>query len=301
MRTLFILITMIGVGDLAIAQDQLLIDLSYYGDIMVNAYEARHRVRAKVEFDQLIDTYVNEGHYKSDDWEAIEPYTRLQESEDESLVIVTYQVNTGDYPYEYGGYVIHNEKITKLKHTSKLDPDSQYQEYSAEDWYGALYYNLLPIQGNNMSYLIFGYHYGKEFDKTKLIDVITFSDDGSITFGKEIFITRAEEGRDDIKQRFLLEYSSDTNATLNYNESIDMIVFDHLMPRMGQQAGQGNTYVPDGTYEGYLFDRGSYVYVEKIFDHIYDEAPRPEPVFNSGKGGKRDIMGNEKRSTKSRN
>ncbi len=300
MRTLTILLSLFIVGDVLQAQDQLLDDIAYYGDVMVNAYEAKHRVRAKVEFDLLIDRYVTEGYYKTDDWAAVEPYTRQQESEDESLFIITYQVNTGVYPYTYGGYVIHEGNITQLRHESTLDLDSQYQSYGAEDWYGALYYNLLPIKGNPQSYLLFGYQHAKEFDKAKFIDVITVQD-GDITFGKEIFITRVEDGRDDIKQRFILEYSSDTNASLNYNESIDMIIFDHLMPRMGQQAGQGSTYVPDGTYEGYKYEKGSYVYVEKIFDHIYDEAPRPEPVFNNGTGNKKDILGKEKRATKSRN
>jgi len=300
MRRIFIVIATVLLSIQSDAQDQLLDDLSYYGDVMVNAYEAKHRIRAKAEFDVLIDRYVTEGHYKTDDWAALEPYSRQQESEDESLFIITYQVNTGVYPYVYGGYVIHNEQVTKLNHESVLDPDSQYQAYGAEDWYGALYYNLLPIKGNPNSYLLFGYQYTKEFDKTKLIDVITLDANG-ITFGKEIFITRADEGRDDVKQRFILEYSSDTNASLNYNESIDMIIFDHLMPRMGQQAGQGNTYVPDGTYEGYQFEKGSFVYVEKIFDHIYEEAPRPEPVLNNQGGSKKDIMGKEKRTSKSRN
>jgi hypothetical protein len=279
-------------SNISFGQSELFDDLSYYGDIMVNAFDAKHRVRAKQQFEVLIDDYITQGKYAEDDWAAVEEYTRMVVNDDESTVILTYQVDEGVHPWYYGGYIIVDDKATKLNQNATLDGDSAYQSYSAEDWYGALYYNMLPIKGNKDSYLLFGYQFSKEFEKTKLIEVLTIDDQG-ISFGKDLFITRVEDGRDDIKQRFLLEYSSDTNVSLNYNESIDMIIFDHTMPRMGQQAGQGNTFVPDGTYEGYQFDKGSFVYVEKIFDHIYESAPRPEPVLNSSKGG-RDIIGRSK-------
>lgn len=274
-------------------QDQMLDDLSYYGDVMVNAFEAKHRVRAKAKFEPLFDQYITQGKYKTDDWKAVEAYTRIVRNEDDSVVFITYQVNEGQYPWTYGGFVLTNGTVTKLNHESILDEDSEYRSYSSEDWYGALYYNMMPIKGNPDSYLLFGYQYSDEFDKSKFIDVVTLDEDG-MTFGKELFITRVVEGRDDIKQRVLLSYSSDTNVSFNYNESIDMIIFDHLMPRMGQQLGQGQTYVPDGTYEGYQYEKGSFVYVEKIFDHIYEEAPRPNPVFDDSKKNK-DIHGRNRK------
>lgn len=292
MRIFLLLLLCIISMQISTAQESLNSDLSYYGDIMVNAYEPKHRTRAKIEFEKLLLTYLTERKFKSDNWQSVQAYTRIQKSSNKEVIIVTYQVDEGAYPYSYGGYVITDNQVIELNQQSDLNTDSEYQTYTDADWYGALYYNMLPIKGQKNSYLLFGYQYSQEFDKTKLIDIITVGDDG-VTFGKELFITRVQDGRDDIKQRFLLQYSSDSNASLNYNDSIDMIIFDHLMPRMGQQAGQGNTFVPDGTYEGYHFQDGSFVYVDKIFDHIYESAPRPEPVLNSSKSNK-DILGRDK-------
>ena len=60
-----------------------------------------------------------------------------------------------------------------------------------------------------------------------------------------------------------------------------MIVHDHLEYIMGLQAGQGPTFIPDGTYEGYYYKNSKWMYKEKMFDHMYEEdnPPRPKPVF----------------------
>ena len=46
---------------------------------------------------------------------------------------------------------------------------------------------------------------------------------------------------------------------------MQLIVHDHLIRRMGRIAGQGPVNLPDGSYEGYMFDNGKWMYKEKLF------------------------------------
>jgi len=79
---------------------------------------------------------------------------------------------------------------------------------------------------------------------------------------------------------------------LNIDESLKAIIFDHLVVMKGQLPGQGLTYVPDGTYEGYKLEKGLWVYVPKMFHGVLDKAPRPEPKLDGRKGI--DIFGKKK-------
>ncbi len=289
MKSLFHIVSLCIVCSTGFSQETLN-DLKFYGDVMINAFESEHRARAGERFESLIDTYITEKLYQNDSWSSIKNYTRLVANKDSSVILLTWQKDIGSHPLSYGGYALINDKAIPLTQSSLLDRDAEYMQYGHSDWYGALYYNMRPLKGDKSSYLLFGYQQNGKFDKTKVADVLIVKEE-SIQFGGEHFVTENPESRDDIKSRKLLTYSSDTNASFNYNEALDMIIFDHLMPRMGQQESQGSTYVPDGTYEGYEWKNGRFVYQAKIFDHIYESAPRPEAILDNDK---KDILGRSK-------
>ena len=76
-----------------------------------------------------------------------------------------------------------------------------------------------------------------------------------------------------------------------------MIVFDHLIPRMGRLPGQGQTMLPDGSYVGYKWDGEYFNYIEKIYHETQAEAPFPSPILGSDN---RNIMGQNKKTSKKR-
>ena len=63
---------------------------------------------------------------------------------------------------------------------------------------------------------------------------------------------------------------------------------DHLINRMGRIPGQGETWLSDGSYEGYKWDGSMWVYDEKVFEQITEEGnyPRPVPVLDMRKEGR---------------
>ena len=84
----------------------------------------------------------------------------------------------------------------------------------------------------------------------------------------------------------------DINAAHDLNEALGVIVFDHLIPIAGRH-GEGETLVPDGSYEAFRIGKGKLEYIPMLEFQPQLEAPRPSPVLDQ-KG--KDIIGRTKKN-----
>lgn len=206
-------------------------------------------------------------------------------------------VDVDDYRY-YGAIQMNSGKLQlfPLIDRSAEVTSEEYDLLTPEKWYGAVYYNLKQFdtaEGNK--YLLFGYDGFSFFHKRKVVDVLSFKN-GKPEFGAPVFVQRDSLGNEiAVRNRLLSEYSAEASFKLNYDENWGLIIFDHLI-MMGGNSGQGPGMVPDGTYEGYKLENGKWVWVEKFWNEVMDEAPRPEPVLDA-RGGQ-DVFGKEKRKKK---
>lgn len=250
-------------------------ELLYHGDAMINTLEPTSRIRAAAQFDKYFRMYLDDKTQVTDT--EFLKFTKHLVAPDEKFTLITWQVQRDSFQYDFSGYLITSEdKIFELKRTGKLDPEAAYQTSTNEDWYGCLYYSIKKLENNK--YLLFGKDPSSQYDNQKLIDPITINEN-EIVFGHPIIEDKESLGT--FLNRLVISYSSDASVNLNYNKGLDVIIQDHLEARIGLQAGQGATYVPDGTYEGYYLEDGKWLYKEKLYDHVYEDAPRPKPVFNS--------------------
>ncbi len=120
------------------------------------------------------------------------------------------------------------------------DPVRTDTTYNEKDWYGALYYDLRPLKKENKgSWMILGIDYGNPSVTKKIIDVLTFTREGGLIFGKKWFA----EG-DAVKFREVLEYSHTAVISLRFI-SDKKIVFDHLVPIDPAMKGNREFYAPD--------------------------------------------------------
>lgn len=264
--------------------DTLAQDVVYYSDIVANAQLNNSKIKANSYLVNSIELFLNaEGSFDymfdSDVWLS------MKSPVDNSFKIITWQLRKTEDEVIYFGYIQMKDGTTiMLNDKSEGMDDVAYSMLDNEYWYGALYYNMLEQKDASGSpyYILFGYHEKDKFSNTKLAEVLYF-DDGNPVFGKEVFSKEDEGGRADKVNRLILEYSADANVTLNYNPGLGMIVYDHLISRMGNMPGQGPTMLPDGSYCGYQLSEGEWIYVDKLFDQISETAPRPKPVIG-GKG-----------------
>jgi hypothetical protein len=133
---------------------------------------------------------------------------------------------------------------------------------TADHWYGALYYNIVPvIKGNKTLYTIFAYNGNDASTNRKLLDVFYFKGK-SMRIGYPLF--QEAPGSQHLLRRVFFEYSEKAIMSLRLNDNLGAIVFDHLMPETPQLEGIYDYYIPDMTYDGYKWENGIWVYVEDI-------------------------------------
>lgn len=126
--------------------------------------------------------------------------------------------------------------------------------YDASNWYGALYYDIRPCpDGKNTSWVVLGLSYGNSDISRKIIDVISFENQGPV-FGRKIF-----RHSEIMKYRQVFEYSSLGSMTLRFS-SDSTIVFDHLVPVSGSQETGKLYYGSDFSYDSYVFSEGKWIF-----------------------------------------
>ncbi|MBK7873868.1 MAG: hypothetical protein IPJ74_26050 [Saprospiraceae bacterium] len=227
------------------------------------------------------------------------PFERLktvsiQYPQDSSFRIFTWQLYVDKDDYRYYGAIQMNTpelKLYPLIDRSALVTNVEQSELTPDNWYGSLYYTLKECKGpNGKYYLLFGFDGYEFFRKRKIVDVLTFKD-GKPVFGAPVFVHQ-EKGKPSItKKRLFLEYSAETSVRLNYDEALELLIFDHLIPMEGTH-GQGPVMVPDGSYEGYEYEKGLWKYQTMVLHQVMEEAPRPYPILDEreknilGKKGK---------------
>ena len=235
----------------------------------------------------------NSFEYKFSDVQSIS----IQYPADSSFRIFTWQLYVDTDDYRYYGAIQMNEPELKLFPLVDRSHEVQEEEYEIlpnRKWFGALYYNIKQFDTpKGRKYLLFGFDGYAFFNKRKLVDVLTFQN-GEPVFGAPVFVTYdLKTGQEYVKNRIVKTYSAEAAFKLNYDLVHEVILFDHLQ-LLGGSAGQGPSWVPDGTYEGYRFDKGYWYHVPKMFDQVLEDgqAPRDFPILDSRKG--QGIMGKGK-------
>jgi hypothetical protein len=212
----------------------------------------------------------------------------IQYPADSTFRILTWQLYVDKDTYRYYGAIQMNSNelqlIPLVDRSFEIEDDLENTELSADRWYGTVYYNLHSVtQGDQTYHLLFGYDGYEFFRKRKVVDVLRIVD-GKAVFGAPVFIKEDRDGNISSKQRLVFEYSAAASVSCNYDPALNLLMFDHLTT-VGGEYGEGPVQIPDGTYEAYELLNGKWMYVEKVFNTILDEAPRPNPVLK-GRSGK---------------
>lgn len=268
--------------------------VSYYCDVMANAFESRHRLKAMDEFNKQFLAVLEEPGSFAYPFDSLKWISKLV-SDDNKFRVFSWEVKISPDEYRYFGFIqMQDGKLFSLTDKFKLAEDLADSEYSQDNWLGCVYYNVLTVdEGRNQKYyLLFGMNKVNRYENTKLVEPLFFTSEGDMFFGKPVFEKTNKEGQKTSLHRLLFSYSSDARVTVNFNPGMNMIMADHLIARMGRQAGQAQALVPDGSYIGYEKHGSIWKYIDKIATEVLETAPRPKPVLDERKGKK--IFGNKK-------
>jgi hypothetical protein len=229
------------------------------------------------------------------------PFSRLKSLSilappDSSFRIFTWQLFVNDSTYRYYGAIQMNRRELQLfpliDRSFEFNTFPTAERLTADKWYGALYYNLRQFDTpKGRHYLLTGYDAFEFFDKRKVLEVLSFDPQGVPVFGADVFDMTAQP-MPIIPLRHHIEYSAEANCKLNWDELYQMILFDHLLT-VPSPFGRDFTHVPDGSYDGFKWEKGRWKFVSKVFNDVMTEEFRPEPIPETQKG--KNIAGKPKK------
>jgi len=229
---------------------------------------------------------INNSFYYSLD--SIETISKIYPP-DSSFRIFTWQLVLPKGHFRYYGVIQMRSSKLKMYPLFDLSDTMQYQTQQItgnNNWYGALYYNIIQQQIDKKPvYTLFGYEAADYITRRKVIEILNFDKTGMPRFGAPLFQFKYDSTHIkllDTMSRFFIEYKYSAPTVLNYDAAMQMIVFDHVAPPNEKAKGATFTYVPDGTYEGFVWLKDHWQWVEKVFTFSIgenDNPPIPQPLF----------------------
>ena len=185
--------------------------------------------------------------------------------EDQSFKMFGWNIPNNNLSNQYYCFVLVNKKEGKENTVIELVQDTSskieatQQFFSETNWYGALYYQLIPIsKKNKKTYIILGWDGNNALSTKKVIETITVSKKG-VKFGSPIFFKDKK-----FQKRVSLEFGKESNVLLRYYPEFKSIIFNHLVPLKPSMEGNKNFYAPDLTFDGYVFDGKKWIFKENI-------------------------------------
>ncbi len=260
---------------------------------------AENRIKAATTFKEELKTTLASDNSFNHPFYDLETVSILYPT-DSTFRIFTWQLYVDKNDYRYGGIVqMNNEKndlfVLQDESTAIATYDLEYDVLGANDWYGAIYFNLKEYDSKEgKKYLLFGFDGFEFFNKRKVVEALYFDESGQPQFGAPAFAKTAEGYEASTKNRLYIEYSAEVAARLNYDPNLEMVILDNMVSMKSPYKGVGNVNIPDGSYEGYQLNNGVWEYVEKVFHQVSARPPAPRRVFNDkapkdifGKAGKK--------------
>ncbi len=202
------------------------------------------------------------------------------DSPDGLMRIINWNIEQDNFSQEYTCFVIHYDKrkkqqyVTELKDISFGMPMQPTEIITSDNWYGALYYKIIPVKkGSRTLYTVLGWDYFSEMSQMKLIDVIYFTGK-TVKLGSPIF----KQGKTTLKRVFF-EHSKKTGMSLRYEEDRKRIIFDHLSPESPSMKNFRAFYVPDLSYDAFIFEKGKWILKEDVIGVNKSDNKKKQTVY----------------------
>lgn len=206
---------------------------------------------------------------------------------DTSFRIFTWNLQYDDYYCRQKGAIQMRTgngtmKIFPLRDVSEFTDDPLDSIRSNMNWIGAVYYNIIKTQykGKNY-YTLFGIDNNSAMSSMKWMEVLSFNEKQQPQFGLPVFSYQNDSLPKPAKYRINLEFKKDTRVLMNYIDELGMILVDHLISEDNDDEHRW-TYVPDGDQEGFKWENGKWMHIDKVFTFKLQDgqAPVGDPLLD---------------------
>lgn len=253
--------------------------LKLFSNKMINDQEASDRFRADSNFVRGLVRALkikNSFYYPFDSLHTVS----LLYAPDSTFRIFTWQLKKDEYVYLQKGAIQMNTVDGELK----LFPLFDFSMYTSkpadsvrtkDNWIGAIYYKMVMKENNGKKYYtLLGFDDYTISSNKKWMEVLTFNNRQEPVFGGPFISFKEDSVPKPVQARFNIEYKKEANTVFNYDPNLDMIVYDHLISET-DEADKKNTYIPDGSYEGFKWKNGQWVHVDRVFDFKLEDGQFP--------------------------
>lgn len=207
---------------------------------------------------------------------------------DSTFRIFTWIISFNDYYSRQKGAI----QMRTADGSLKLFPLRDISEFTTQpldsvrtknNWIGAMYYNMIETKHQDKSYYtLFGFDNNSAMSSMKWIEVLTFNQKREPVFGGPFFTYQNDSIPKPPQFRFNIEFKKGARVLVDYIPDMQMILVDHLVSENDDPEHQW-TYVPDGDQEGFKWENGKWLHVDKVFTlKLKDgEAPVGEPILDN--------------------
>ncbi len=267
LRTI-VFISLITFATQAIAQDTILSNRESNLVMLLNDLRSAKDDVEKEEKNALFYAYFLESLTDKDAYSY--PFSQLKsvgviDSPDGLVRIINWNIEQDDETQKYYGFVLKKDErkdeilVIELFDNSAELPLRPEEILTADNWYGALYYKIIPVEkGSKTAYTLLGWDGNSSSSNVKLIDVMYFSGT-QLKFGSPIF-----KVKDQILKRVFYEHSERAVMTLRYEAEYKRIIFDHLSPESPNLVGFYAYYIPDLSYDAFILDGTKWLLKEDV-------------------------------------
>lgn len=259
----------------------------------------------------------------------IYPFSQLNrisnlKSSDDMFRIFTWAIISQDGSYDHFGFVQSKNESTGEYEVYKLNDKSEelfnpeYDKCDNENWFGAVYFELLTHKHDNRTfYTVLGVDGNNIYTKRKVIEPIVFRPrSGKPEFGATCFYRQKD------KRRYVFEYNAEARFFMKWDSQYYedkfrrekpsflssifrrkkiqkrnqhreppiikeyMIVYEILEPMFEGLEGKTQFYVSSGYVNGLKFERGRWRLIENVLprneeqEELLRTKPKPVKLYN---------------------
>jgi len=253
--------------------------LKRFADSMINGVDPSIRFRADSNFVRGLVRSLKTPYSFYYPFDSLETISRLY-SPDSTFRIFTWQMKKDEYVYLQKGAIQMNTpdgslKLFPLFDASMFTPKPMDSVRSNNNWIGAIYYRIVLKEYNGKKYYtLLGFDDFNVSSNKKWMEVLTFNNAGQPVFGGPVISFKEDSVKRPVQSRFSIEYKKEANTVFNYNPEMDLIIYDHLISETDEPKKK-DTYIPDGDYEGFKWQNGQWVHVDKVFNFTLKDGQFP--------------------------
>lgn len=253
--------------------------LKKYAFDIVNGKEAAERFRADSNFTKMLVRALQQPYSFNYPFDSLQTISHLY-APDSSFRIFTWQVVRDEKVFRRHGAIQMKTSDGSLKLFPLLDKTTLTEDINNavttnENWIGAIYYQVIEnIFNGKKYYTLLGYDENGFRSSKKRIEILYFNQENKPVFGGQFFSFQKDPTPKPLQSRFAIEYKKQTSARMRYDSELGIIIYDHLISE-DNLPDKKYTYVPDGDYEGFKWENGKWVHIDKVFTFKLQEGQAP--------------------------